>query len=122
MIMKKEGDNIVSMGGDKVDDSTMGFEPIGDRLLAKELKFAKDPNSKIILPDTVGKDSFQMQVVAIGTGEEVKKHFKVGDCFLRERYGGYKVDFQGERHMIVGLADALGKFPKGTDIKIVDEQ
>ena len=66
------------------------IKPLGDRAVIEPIKEVGKTKSGIILPETVGKEKpAQGRIVAIGTGEKIKKSgVKKGDEVVYEKYSG----------------------------------
>lgn len=66
------------------------IKPLGDRAVIEPIKEAGKTKSGIILPETADKEKpAQGRVVAIGSGEKIKKSgIKKGDEVVYEKYAG----------------------------------
>jgi len=81
----------------------MNIKPLGDRVLVKPFEEEKVTESGIIMPDTVDKEKkAEGVVVALGSGEELKKlDLKIGDKVLFEKWGGEDVKSDGLNYKIL---------------------
>ncbi|MDO8626667.1 MAG: co-chaperone GroES [Candidatus Magasanikbacteria bacterium] len=72
---------------------SMNIKPLGDRILVKPDSEEAVTASGIVLPQTMDKEKKAYgTVIAIGTGEEVKKMgLKVGDRVMYKKWGGEEV-------------------------------
>jgi chaperonin GroES len=94
--------------------SSVGIEPLGDRVLVKELdaKSASETKSGIIIPETVGEDKGYKRgmVVAVGKGRfddgvKIPMSVSVGDSVLFQ--WGDVVKVNGQEYHIVSESNIL---------------
>lgn len=87
----------------------MSIKPIGERILAKNLKHAEKTASGIILAaSSLEKNENIMKIVAIGNGDNVSKEFKLGDKIICSSYSGTKVKYDNEEYLIIDFEHILG--------------
>ena len=76
---------------------TRKFEPLGDRVVIKQLEQEEVSRGGLVLPDTAKEKPQEGEVIAIGPGritDEGKRlpmELKVGDKILYARYAGTEV-------------------------------
>lgn len=88
----------------------MKIKPLGDRVLVKPATKEDTTASGIVLPDSADKEQKEQgQVVAIGTGVNIKKlKLKVGDTVLFGKYGGEDIEIDKEEYKFLKDDDVLG--------------
>lgn len=86
----------------------MNVQPLDDRLLV-EPKGIEEKVGSIIIPDTVKEKPSMGKVVAIGTDEEIKELFNVGDQVLFGKYAGEEIKIEGVKHLLISRSDILAK-------------
>ena len=70
------------------------IQPLGDRVLVKQVEEKEQVKGGIIIPDSAKEKSQEAQVVAIGSGrldnngKRLPFEVKVGDSVLISKYGG----------------------------------
>lgn len=75
----------------------MKFQPLGDRILVKEVVGQETTKSGIVLPDTAEKKKSGIyEVVAIGDGAAAKM-FKPGQKVVAGKYSGEEVEMKDDR-------------------------
>lgn len=86
----------------------MKLNPLGDRVVLKQLKAEATTKSGIVLPGQEKEKPQQAEVVAVGPGtEEVKMAVKKGDLVIYAKYAGTEVKLDGEEYVIVKQQDIL---------------
>lgn len=89
------------------------IQPLGDRVLVKQIEEKEQIKGGIIIPDAAKEKSQEAQVVALGTGktDENGKHtafeVKVGDKVLIAKYGGTEVKLGDEKFTLLREDDIL---------------
>ena len=91
----------------------VNIQPLGDRVLVKQIEEKEQVKGGIIIPDSAKEKSQEATVVAVGLGRTLddgkRSSFdvKVGDRVLISKYGGTEVHYEGEDYLIVGARDIL---------------
>ena len=86
----------------------MNVQPLDDRVLV-EPTVEEEKVGSIIIPDTAKEKPSMGKVVAVGTDEEVKELFNVGDKVLFGKYAGEEIKITGVKHLLISRADILAK-------------
>lgn len=88
----------------------MKIKPLGDRILVKPQTAAEVTKSGIVLPDSAEKQQKEQgEVVAIGTGEKIKKlHLKVGQTVVFGKYSGEEIEIDKVEYKFLKDEDILG--------------
>ena len=75
----------------------MKLEPLGERVVLKQLKAEETTKSGIVLPGQSQEKPQQAEVVAVGPGtDEVKMQVKKGDLVIYSKYSGTDVKIDKE--------------------------
>ena len=87
-------------------------QPLGDRVLIKQLEAQEKTKGGIILPDTAKEKPQEAEVVAVGKGKvedgkTIVPEVKVGDKILYGKYSGTEIKVDGEELIIVKEEDIL---------------
>lgn len=86
----------------------MKIQPLGDRVLVKILETEEVTKGGILLPDSAKEKKAEGEVVAVGSGEDVKKlDLKKGDRVLFGKYGGDDVTLDNKEYKILKHDDVL---------------
>ncbi|MBO6102302.1 MAG: co-chaperone GroES [Opitutales bacterium] len=91
----------------------VSIQPLGDRVLVKQVEEKEQIKGGIIIPDAAKEKSQEATVVALGTGkldENGKKsafEVKVGDKVLIAKYGGTEVKCGEEKFTLLREDDIL---------------
>ena len=90
----------------------MRLEPLGDRVVLKQLVAEETTKSGIVLPGQSKEKPQQAEVVAVGTGgmvdgNEVVMNVSVGDQVIYSKYAGTEVEFDKDTYIIVKQSDIL---------------
>ena len=90
----------------------MKLEPLGDRVVLKQLVAEETTKSGIVLPGQSKEKPQQAEVVAVGPGEvidgkEVTMSVSVGDQVIYSKYAGTEVELDKEEYIIVKQSDIL---------------
>ena len=86
----------------------MKLEPLGERVVLKQLKAEETTKSGIVLPGQSEEKPQQAEVVAVGPGtDEVKMQVKKGDLVIYSKYSGTDVKIDKEEYIIVKQSDIL---------------
>lgn len=98
----------------KNKDNSIGFSPLGDRVLVQRIEEAEQVRGGIIIPDSAKEKPQEAKVIAVGTGKKdddgkpVAFSVKVGDTVLLSKYGGTEIKLNGDDYLIVREDDILG--------------
>lgn len=90
----------------------MRLEPLGDRVVLKQVEAEETTKSGIVLPGQAQEKPQQAEVVAVGPGgvvegKEVKMEVAVGDKVIYSKYSGTEVKMDGTEYIIVKQNDIL---------------
>ena len=85
------------------------IQPIGDRLLVEPAQAETKTASGIIIPDSAKEKPLHGKVLAIGGGV-TEANIKVGDMVMYGRYSGTELEFEGQKLLILPIADVLARF------------
>ena len=90
----------------------MRLEPLGDRVVLKQLVAEETTKSGIVLPGQNKEKPQQAEVVAVGPGgvvdgKEVKMEVEVGAKVIYSKYAGTDVKMDDEEYIIVRQSDIL---------------
>ena len=90
----------------------MRLEPLGDRVVLKQLVAEETTKSGIVLPGQTKEKPQQAEVVAVGPGgmvdgNEVIMNVAVGDHVIYSKYSGTEVEIDKEEYIIVRQNDIL---------------
>jgi chaperonin GroES len=92
----------------------MKIRPYGEYIVVKRAQGEEKTAGGIIIPDAARERPFEGQVLAVGTGKELKKTGKLrplivkpGDRILFSQYGGTEVTVGGEEHFIIEEDDVI---------------
>ncbi len=90
----------------------MRLEPLGDRVVLKQLVAEETTKSGIVLPGQSKEKPQQAEVVAVGPGgmidgKEVTMSVSVGDQVIYSKYAGTEVELDKEDYIIVKQSDIL---------------
>lgn len=79
----------------------------GDRVLVKPEKEVTQTAGGILLPDGSARSEYKGKVVSIGRGKMrvdgtfEQPDFQVGDTVMFSRYGGSKLNYEGEEYLAI---------------------
>ena len=95
----------------------MKLNPLGDRVVIKQLAAEEMTKSGIVLPGQAQEKPQQAEVVAVGPGgvvdgKEIKMEVSVGDIVIYSKYAGTEIKLEDEEYIIVKQADILAKVAK----------
>ena len=90
----------------------MKLNPLGDRVVLKQLIAEETTKSGIVLPGQNKEKPQQAEVIAVGPGgvvdgKEIKMEVKVGDNVIYSKYSGTEVKIDEEEFIIVKQSDIL---------------
>jgi len=92
----------------------MNIQPLGDRIVIKQLEAESKTKGGILLPDTAKEKPQEAKVVAVGKGKTLENgsvkplEVKVGDKVLYGKYSGTEVTTkEGEELVILKEEDIL---------------
>lgn len=89
------------------------IQPLGDRVLVKQVEEKEQVRGGIIIPDAAKEKSQEAEVVAIGSGKLTSDgkrqafEVKVGDKVLISKYGGTEVSMGDEKYMLMREEDII---------------
>jgi chaperonin GroES len=89
------------------------IQPLGDRILVKQVEEKEQVKGGIIIPDSAREKSQEATVVALGTGKRdedgkiIEFDVKIGDKVLVSKYGGTDVKLGDETYSLVRSNDLL---------------
>ncbi len=89
------------------------IQPLGDRVLVKQVEEKEQVKGGIIIPDSAKEKSQEAQVVAIGSGrldnngKRLPFEVKVGDSVLISKYGGTEITFGDEKYTLLREDDIV---------------
>lgn len=85
------------------------IQPLGDRVVLKELEIKEEKIGSIYVPDTAKEKPLEAEIVAVGDDDEIKGKVAVGDKVIYAKYSGTEVKMGGETFIIIGVDDLLAK-------------
>lgn len=91
----------------------VNIQPLGDRVLVKQIEEKEQVKGGIIIPDSAKEKSQEATVVAVGLGRMLddgkRSSFdvKVGDRVLISKYGGTEVTLNGDKYMLLREDDIV---------------
>lgn len=90
----------------------MKLQPLGDRVVLKQLAAEETTKSGIVLPGQNKEKPQQAEVIAVGPGgmvdgKEITMQVKVGDNVIFSKYSGTEVKLDDEEYIIVKQNDIL---------------
>ena len=90
----------------------MKLNPLGDRVVLKQLIAEETTKSGIVLPGQNKEKPQQAEVIAVGPGgmvdgKEIAMQVKVGDNVIFSKYSGTEVKIDEEEYIIVKQSDIL---------------
>ncbi len=91
------------------------LEPMGDRLVVKQMQSEEKTKSGIFLPDTAKEKPQEGKVIAVGPGrmsedgKRIPMDVEVGDIVIYAKYGGSEIKVDGEDLIIMRESDILAK-------------
>lgn len=83
------------------------LQPLGDRVLVKQVEAEEKSPGGIILPETAQEAPREGEVIAVGegrmleSGERTEMSVEEGDRVIYTQYGGTEVTIDGEEYLIV---------------------
>ena len=89
------------------------IQPLGDRVLVKQVEEKQQIKGGIIIPDAAKEKSQEATVVAVGTGKRTSDgktipfEVKVGDSVLISKYGGTEVTIGDEKFVLLREDDIV---------------
>ena len=91
----------------------VNIQPLGDRVLVKQIEEKEQVKGGIIIPDAAKEKSQEATVVAVGLGRKLDDgkratfDVKVGDRVLISKYGGTEVSHGGDKYMLLREDDIV---------------
>jgi chaperonin GroES len=101
-----------------LEESTMNFQPLADRLLVRRIEEQETVRGGIIIPDTAKEKPQEGEVVAVGPGrltedgKRIAVEVKKGDRILVGKYSGTDVKIDGTEYTILREDEVLGVLSK----------
>ena len=92
---------------------TEKLEPLGDRVIVKQLETEEVSKGGIILPDTAKEKPQEGEIIAAGPGKltddgtRIPMEVKVGDRVMFAKYAGTEVKLNDEKLMIMSQSDIM---------------
>jgi chaperonin GroES len=89
------------------------IQPLGDRVLVKQVEEKEQIRGGIIIPDAAKEKSQEAEVIAVGSGKlssdgkRVAFEVKVGDKVLISKYGGTEVTMGDEKYLLLREEDIV---------------
>lgn len=93
------------------------LQPLGDRVVIKEISREEVTKGGIVLPDTAQEKPQEGEVVAVGPGkvteegQRIAMEVHVGDKVIYSKYAPTEVKVDGEDYLIVRESDILARLP-----------
>jgi len=87
----------------------MQIKPCGDRLLIEPIEMQKKTEGGIIIPDTAKEKPILGKVIEVGTSDEVKSNFAVGETVIFAKYGGEDINLNNKEYKLIQMSDILAK-------------
>ena len=90
----------------------MRLEPLGDRVVLKQLVAEETTKSGIVLPGQTKEKPLQAEVIAVGPGgmvegKEIEMTVNVGDHVIYTKYAGTEVELDDVEYIILRQSDIL---------------
>jgi len=91
------------------------LQPMGDRLVVKQMQSEEKTKSGIYLPDTAKEKPQEGKVIAVGPGrvtdegKRIPMDVEVGDIVVYAKYGGSEIKIDDEELIIMRESDILAK-------------
>ena len=90
----------------------MKINPLGDRIVMKNLEADETTKGGILLTNAAKEKPQMAEVLAVGPGgnvdgKEITMHVKVGQKVIYSRYAGTEVKVDGEEYILVRQNDVL---------------
>jgi len=91
------------------------LQPMGDRLVVKQMQSEEKTKSGIYLPDTAKEKPQEGKVLAVGPGrvtdegKRIPMDVEVGDIVVYAKYGGSEIKIDDEELIIMRESDILAK-------------
>ena len=83
----------------------MNFQPLGKRVLVKQVEEATTTISGIIIPDNAKEKPSRGEVVAVSKEIDVLKN---GNQVLFGKYAGNEISFEGIKYIVLDVEDIFG--------------
>lgn len=91
------------------------LQPLGDRVVIKEITREEVTKGGIVLPDTAQEKPQEGEVIAVGPGkvtddgERIAMDVHVGDKVIYSKYAPTEIKVDGEEYLIVRESDILAR-------------
>jgi len=86
--------------------------PLEDRAIVKQEEDEDEKVGSIYIPDSAKEKPQMGTVLAVGTGEEIKKILKKGDKIIYAKFGGTEIKYKGGDYIILQKDDILARIDK----------
>jgi chaperonin GroES len=97
-----------------VQEESMKFRPLHDRILVRRIESDERTKGGIIIPDTAKEKPQEGEVIAVGPGarndqgQTVALDVKTGDRVLFGKWSGTEIKLDGEDLLIMKESDIMG--------------
>jgi chaperonin GroES len=97
-----------------VQEESMKFRPLHDRILVRRIESDERTKGGIIIPDTAKEKPQEGEVIAVGPGarndqgQTVALDVKAGDRVLFGKWSGTEIKLDGEDLLIMKESDIMG--------------
>ena len=94
--------------------TTVGVQPLHDRLLIQRLSEEEKTAGGIYIPETAKEKPQEGRVIAVGSGKRTEDgkclplEVKGGDQILFSKYAGTELRFKGKEYLMIREDDVLG--------------
>ena len=90
----------------------MKIQPLGDRVVIKNIEADETTKSGIVLPGNAKEKPQMATVIAVGPGgnvdgKDIKMYVEAGQKVIYSKYAGTEIKFDGEELIIVRQSDVL---------------
>jgi chaperonin GroES len=90
----------------------MKINPLGDRIVMKNLEAEETTKGGILLTNSAKEKPQMAEVLAVGPGgnvdgKEITMHVKAGQKVIYSKYAGTEVKLDGEEYILVRQSDVL---------------
>lgn len=80
------------------------IKPLGTRVIVKTIEKVTERSSGLIIPENAAEKPQEGEVMAVGTGKDVK----VGDRVLYGKYSGTEIKIEEKSYLIMHEEDVMG--------------
>ena len=90
------------------------FEPLGDKIICREIAPEEMSSGGIIIPDVENQRVYEAEVIAIGPGryeggQLVPASVKIGDKILYQRFSAQTFEFESDEYHTVRESEIICK-------------